>query len=191
MFRHVLKMSPRPELEAKTLNNLAFCSWMHLLELPKLKKKLEGQTLESGEDLFEIEKIRILKEEVFVNEFLKQSIELSEKSDNADANLTKLDELLRLDLDAEGADTLEEEEEQEFFELLKGESVGKAVTNLAEYYLMTQAMRGEIKNAAFWFRLGLKYYERVKPEHIDRHLIMLALFYATRDKKMMAEGLYR
>ena len=52
-------------------------------------------------------------------------------------------------------------------------------------------MRGEIKNAAFWFRLGLKYYERVKPEEIDRHLTMLALFYATRDKKMMAEGLYR
>ena len=47
------------------------------------------------------------------------------------------------------------------------------------------------QNAAFWFRLGLKYYERVRPEEIDRHLIMLALFYATRDKKMMAEGLYR
>ena len=86
---------------------------------------------------------------------------------------------------------MEEEEEQEFFELLKSESAGKAVTNLAEYFLMTQAMRGEIKNAAFWFRLGLKFYERVKPEQIDRHLIMLALFYATRDKKMMAEGLYR
>ena len=39
--------------------------------------------------------------------------------------------------------------------------------------------------------MGLKYYERVKPEEIERHLIMLALFYATRDKKMMAEGLYR
>ena len=56
---------------------------------------------------------------------------------------------------------------------------------------MTQAMKGEIKNAAFWFRLGIKYYERVKPENIDRHLIMLALFYANNNKKMMAEGLYR
>lgn len=36
MFRQTLKMSPRPELEAKVLNNLAFCSWMHLLEIPKL-----------------------------------------------------------------------------------------------------------------------------------------------------------
>jgi len=29
------------------------------------------------------------------------------------------------------------------------------------------------------------------PEQIDRHLIMLGLFYATREKRMMAEGLYR
>jgi hypothetical protein len=56
---------------------------------------------------------------------------------------------------------------------------------------MTQAMKGDIDNAAFWFRLGLKYYERVEPEAIERHLIMLALFYASRDKRMMAEGLYR
>ena len=80
--------------------------------------------------------------------------------------------------------------------MLNGDNVGKAVTNLAEYLLMTQAMKGEIKvsitlcydihlfatvfqNAAFWFRLGLKYFERCHPEEIDRHLIMLALFYAT------------
>ena len=107
MFRHVLKMSPRPALEAKTLNNLAFCSWMHLLELPKLKKQLEGQTLdESGEELFEVEKVRILKEEGFAHEFLRQSIELGEKSGNADVNLTLLDELLRLDLDEEGVENL-------------------------------------------------------------------------------------
>ena len=84
-----------------------------------------------------------------------------------------------------------DEQEQEFFDLLQSDNVGKSLTNLAEYLLMTQAMKGEIRNAAFWFRLGLKYYERVMPEDIDRHLIMLALFYATRDKKMMAEGLYR
>ena len=56
---------------------------------------------------------------------------------------------------------------------------------------MTQAMKGDINNAAFWFRLGLKYYEKHDIENMDRHLIMLALFYATRDKKMMAEGIYR
>ena len=77
------------------------------------------------------------------------------------------------------------------FSLLQGQNIGKTITNLAEYLLLTQAMKGEIANAAFWFKLGLKYYERVEPELMQRHLIMLALFYATRDKKMMAEGLYR
>mmetsp|Transcript_18439 Transcript_18439/g.21742 ORF Transcript_18439/g.21742 Transcript_18439/m.21742 type:complete len:139 (+) Transcript_18439:552-968(+) len=98
---------------------------------------------------------------------------------------------MELDLEAEGVDNLDEVDEERLFGTLNGDNVGKAVTNLAEYLLMTQAMKGEIRNAAFWFRLGLKYYERCKPEQIDRHLIMLALFYATRDKRMMAEGLYR
>ena len=40
MYRQTLKMSPRPELEAMLLNNLGFCSWMHVLDLPKLKSQL-------------------------------------------------------------------------------------------------------------------------------------------------------
>jgi len=74
-------MSPRPALEAQTLNNLAFCSWMHLLELPKLKQNLEGKLDETtGEDLYQIEQKRILKEESFTLSYLLQSIELGEKS---------------------------------------------------------------------------------------------------------------
>ena len=42
MYRQTLRMSPRPALEAKVLNNLAFCSFIHLLDLPKLKTELEG-----------------------------------------------------------------------------------------------------------------------------------------------------
>ena len=52
---------------------------------------------------------------------------------------------MKLDLEEEGVDTLDEDEEQELFALLQSDSVGKAVTNLAEYLLMTQAMKGEIK----------------------------------------------
>ena len=72
MFRQVLKMSPRPALEAQILNNLAFCSWMHLLELPKLKKQLEGKIDSStGEDLYAAEQKRILKEESFTMSYLR------------------------------------------------------------------------------------------------------------------------
>jgi hypothetical protein len=38
--------------------------------------------------------------------------------------------------------------------------------------------------------MGLKYFEKLDPEHIDRHLILLGLFYASNGKNMMAEGLY-
>lgn len=51
-------------------------------------------------------------------------------------------------------------------------------------------MTGKSKNPAFWFRLGLKYFEKNDPEHIDRHLILLGLFYASNGKNMTAEGLY-
>ena len=71
MFRQTLKMSPRPALEAQVLNNLGFCSWMHLLDLPKLKQSLEGQTNEDGKDLFEAERERILKEEAFTFDYLR------------------------------------------------------------------------------------------------------------------------
>jgi len=57
--------------------------------------------------------------------------------------------------------------------------------------LMTQVMSGNIKNCAFWFRMGIKYYERSAPEEINRHLTMLGLFYMTQKKKMLGEGLFR
>ena len=59
-YRQTLKMSPRAELEALVLNNLGFCSWMHLLDLPKIKARLE-----SDPAAFDEEKNRILKEETF------------------------------------------------------------------------------------------------------------------------------
>ena len=85
MFRQVLRMSPKPALEAQVLNNLAFCSWMHLLELPKLKQQMEGKIdPETGMDRFEAEQTRILKEERFTFEYFRQSVELAEKAGNPD-----------------------------------------------------------------------------------------------------------
>jgi len=50
-----------------------------------------------------------------------------------------------LDLEEDGVDSLTEEEEQEFFDLLKSDRVGKSLTNLSEYLLMTEAMSGKIR----------------------------------------------
>lgn len=112
MYRQTLKMSPRPALEAKVLNNLAFCSWMHLLDLPKLKKQLEGQIdIPTGKELFEIQKEQILKEEAFTLSYLRQSIELTEKAGNPELNLTLFEELQNLDLEVEGVDKLDDDQE--------------------------------------------------------------------------------
>lgn len=35
MYRNTLKMSPKPETQAKILNNLAFATWMHSMEMQK------------------------------------------------------------------------------------------------------------------------------------------------------------
>jgi hypothetical protein len=84
-----------------------------------------------------------LKDEGYVMTYLKQSIEITEKAANPDFDLVKLNELL--DLELEGKESLTEEEESELFNVLQGEGSGKAITNLSEYILMTQAMKGEIR----------------------------------------------
>ena len=47
------------------------------------------------------------------------------------------------------------------------------------------------KEMAFWFRLGLKYFETINPEEIEKHLILLALFYASKNNFGIADSLYR
>lgn len=115
LYRQTLKMSPKPVLEAQTLNNLAFCSFMHLLDLPKLKEKYEGQPAaegeESGTDRYEQVKEQILREESYTMGYLRQSIELAEKTSNADLDLLLFRKLMDLDLEADGVESLSEEEE--------------------------------------------------------------------------------
>lgn len=142
LYRHTLKQAPQPKLESQVLNNLAFCSWMHLLELPKLTEADSAQ------------KEAILKDESYVMTYLKQSIEVNERATSPGTSLQKLEQLLALELDGE---PLTEDQEQEYFELLQGHGSGKAITNLAEYLLMTQAMKGEVRvsNVANCCRLPL------------------------------------
>lgn len=143
MYRQVLKMSPRPVLEAQVLNNLGFCSWMHLLDLKKLQKSFEGQ--ENADDLYKEQESRILKEESFALSYFRQSIELGEKGSGSRIDQHDLRELMDLDLEEEGADKLDADDEERYFSMLSGDNIGKALTNKAEYLLMTQAMKGETK----------------------------------------------
>lgn len=86
----------------------------------------------------------ILKDESFVKSYLAQSIELTETALNTGVDRKLLEELLTLDLvqeDDKAPRSLTEEEENEFFALLQAPGQGKAITNMAEYLLMTECMR--------------------------------------------------
>ena len=75
--------------------------------------------------------------------YLKQAIEINEREKNPQASTAKLEALLSLELDDKV--TLTPDQEQEYLDLLQGYGSGKAITNLSEYLLMTQAMKGEIR----------------------------------------------
>lgn len=62
--------------------------------------------------------------------------------------------------------------EEKYFSLLQSKNLGKVLTNISEYLLELEGMDGKSKvrlnfvnaqNPAFWFRLGLKYFESVSP----------------------------
>ena len=75
---------------------------------------------------------------------------------------------------------------ERFNGVLTSKNLGKAITNISEYCLI----EGEQSEASFWFRMGLKYYESVIPEDMERHLVLLGLFYASKGQFQQAEGLY-
>ena len=90
-----------------------------------------------------------------------------------------------------------EEIEEEYFSLLKSKGLGKAITNLSEYILediskkeLSDGSEASLKESAFWFRLGLKYYEDNCPDQMDRQLILLGLFYASNGDLKSAQSLY-
>jgi len=63
-------------MEANILNNLAFASWMHLIELPKTA----DESLRKD----------VIRDESFVTSYLKQSIELIEKATSPSTDSLKL-----------------------------------------------------------------------------------------------------
>lgn len=103
---------------------------MHILELPKIQDEEMKQL--------------ILKDESQVMSFLKQSIDLLETKQAQVLNQSDLTSLLELDLDDENVH-ISQELQEHLYTILSSPNLGKAITNLSEYLLMTQAMKGQIK----------------------------------------------
>lgn len=48
-----------------------------------------------------------------------------------------------------------------------------------------------MKKIGLWFKIGLKHFENIEKENMNRHLILFGLFMASNNRPMVAEGLYR
>ena len=98
-------------------------------------------------------------------------------------------ELQRIDLDnmalLQELTTSPKQDPELYLPCLTSPQLGISLTNLSEYSLVSGS-----EESSFWFRLGLKYYEKVIPQDMERHLVLLGLFYASKGQFKQAEGLY-
>ena len=100
-----------------------------MLDIPKMKA--------DGTDPDGELRNQILKDEGYTMAYMLQSIELREKAESTATDHTLLEALVNLDHYSEGKDTMSPEREADFQGLLESPNVGKTITNLAEYLLMT------------------------------------------------------
>ena len=81
------------------------------------------------------------------------------------------------------------ETEKHYLGLVENKDSGKVFTNISEYLLTHE--KHNPNNISFWFKVGLDFYESKAPELIDRHLLLLALFYSANQKITTAETIYK
>jgi hypothetical protein len=116
-FRELLSMDLKPKLQSQVLNNLAFVSFAHVLDIPRLR--------ETFPDKVQFEQLakQIITEETYTRSYLLESIETNEKGANPDVNQIMLQELLSLNLepteDGSAGSDFSESQEAAYFELLK------------------------------------------------------------------------
>eukprot|EP00347_Sterkiella_histriomuscorum_P014449 403360823 len=173
------------QILAYTLNNLACTSWFHIKEVSKTKTIPEMTK----------EKESALQDSKHIVSNFKDCIEILEDLHHDKNSLKRsVDELQLLQSLVSKDHTIPKDysfdNEELYFTLLKSKEEGKALSNISEYLLETESFKGDSRNAGFWFRLGMKYFETIDPQHMDRHLILLGLFYASNGKLVTAQDIY-
>ena len=142
MYRNCLKLAPRAQLEAYTLNNLACTAWYHYREAMKVKT-IPEQTRE---------KEMVSKDSEHIINYFKETIEKLEKIHNdkhevkrSVSQLQMLENLFTKDPSQVIPKDFHTETEEEYFDLLKSPDIGKALSNLSEFLLETEGMQGKSK----------------------------------------------
>lgn len=81
------------------------------------------------------------------------------------------------------------ENSQNYLGLIKNPDSGKIITNLSEFLLIHE--KENPVNIAFWFKMGLDLYQNHAPTTIDRHLVLMALFYSANGQETTANDLFK
>ena len=179
-YQKVLKMVPDDQLKAYTLNNMAVTG-VSKLDI-QIKKNIISENPQ--EDHMSI--IRTFKE----------SLQLFENLPQIKANIAKEESKFKKDYIAELFDfesvipaEYNHETEKNYLGLISNKDSGRVITNISDYLLTHE--RVNPNNISFWFKIGLNFYENKAPELIDRHIMLLAMFYSANQKVSSAETLYK
>lgn len=181
-YQKVLKMIPDEQLKAYTLNNMAVTG-VHQVD----RANREGQSLAmTAEDHREI--VCTFKESISLLENLPEH--KARGRENKSLSSLEQDSLKEL-LDTKTVipEDYTQDHESRYLGLITNKDSGKVITNISEY-LLTHENSNPV-NISLWFKIGLDLYENTAPQLMDRHLVLLGLFYAANQQIGTAEKLYK
>ena len=140
LYRNCIKLAPKPLLEAYTLNNLACTAWYHSSELDKTKTipELTPAKEQASKDKEHVigyfkEAIEKLDKLYIDRQDIKRSLAELQMAENIYSN----DDVIPKDFSPDN--------EEQYFGILKSPHLGKALTNISEFLLETEGMKGQAK----------------------------------------------
>lgn len=179
-YQKVLKMVPDDQLKAYTLNNMAVAG-VSKMDLQTRRKIFSENPQEDHMSV-----IRTFKESLQLFENLPH-VKLNTAEQGSKFKDDYISELYNFESVIPAEYT--HKTEKNYLGLVNNKDSGRVITNISEYLLTHE--RHNPSNISFWFKLGLDFYENKAPELIDRHLILLAMFYSANQKVASAETLYK
>jgi tetratricopeptide (TPR) repeat protein len=170
-YQKVLKLIPDENLKAFTLNNMAITGIQ--------KHKREGLDSDDQKSI-----VSTFKEAIELLENLPANKAKSPKSGNNESMLSEI-----FDSHSIIPEDYSHETSQDYVGLLTNPDSGKIITNLSEFLLMHE--KENPVNIAFWFKMGLDLHQNHAPTSIDRHLVLMALFYSADGQESIANDLFQ
>jgi hypothetical protein len=168
--------SIKGESKAAILNNLAMAKF-HIYYSHKEDAKEKSESVIQVLDYKKNEILPLLKDSI------KNYETLTKRSEEETGILNSM-----LNRDQIGPEEFYKEAGQnKYFKVFQNPRSGLPLTNIWEHLLLQGDV--DVKHTSFWFVAGLKFHENHNTQLLTRHLTLLAIFYNTQSRGMIAEGL--